>query len=260
MSQTRCELLTLSIDDVNRMQHEFQEPYESLFESAYTLLQKCLKIKLKAMKYCNHNLWKDKLKKIMPVVMTKKTMNSCSSLHDNFSPIEMEIVDEESSIFDSSGEDSQQSEDDFQDDTMNPLNIPKKRKASIFEKDFQRSREQLRELKFSQTMDVETPGKTLGRRESRSAKDDSETIDESKKILDSMKSKLQQKVAAKQVQTRLQTLFAKRQESTTLLPVAVPDEPTNKQIMELILKVQKDQQQRNAEMKEQLQKLENRLN
>jgi hypothetical protein len=54
MSQTRCELLTLSIDDLHKMQHEFSEPYQDLFENAFVRLQRCLKIKLKAIKYCNY--------------------------------------------------------------------------------------------------------------------------------------------------------------------------------------------------------------
>jgi hypothetical protein len=53
MSQTRCEILTLSINDLNRMKHEFQEPYEQLFDGAYLRLQRCLKIRVQAIKYCN---------------------------------------------------------------------------------------------------------------------------------------------------------------------------------------------------------------
>ena len=89
MAQTRCELLTLSIDDLNKMKHEFQEPYEDLFESSYTLLQKCLKIKLKAIKYCNHNLWKDKLKKIMPSTGVLKEADDRVDAHQDFHPIDM---------------------------------------------------------------------------------------------------------------------------------------------------------------------------
>lgn len=56
MSQTRCELLTLSVDELARMQHEFQEPYENLFESAYSRLNRCLKIKLKAIRVLNEEM------------------------------------------------------------------------------------------------------------------------------------------------------------------------------------------------------------
>ena len=48
-------MLTLSIIDLNRMKYEFKEPYDNLFDCAYTRLQRSLKIKLKAIKYCNDN-------------------------------------------------------------------------------------------------------------------------------------------------------------------------------------------------------------
>lgn len=89
MSQTRCELLTLSIDDLNKMQHEFQEPYDNLFESAYTRLLKCLKIKLKAIMYCNHNLWKDKLKCILPSIGVKNDTDQGKDVPSDFHPIDM---------------------------------------------------------------------------------------------------------------------------------------------------------------------------
>ena len=52
-SQNKVELLTLSLDHLWNMKHEFSEPYEDIFNNAYSRLNKCLKIKLKAIKYQN---------------------------------------------------------------------------------------------------------------------------------------------------------------------------------------------------------------
>ena len=45
-------LLSLSINDVNRMQLEFNEIYQSLFEQGYRRLDAALEIKLKTMNIC----------------------------------------------------------------------------------------------------------------------------------------------------------------------------------------------------------------
>jgi hypothetical protein len=46
-------LLSLSINDVNRMQLEFNEVYQSLFEEGYKRLDNALEIKLKTISACD---------------------------------------------------------------------------------------------------------------------------------------------------------------------------------------------------------------
>ena len=52
MAQQNVELLSFSIADLNKMKMEFLEAYNSLFNDSYKRLDRALKIKLKAMKYC----------------------------------------------------------------------------------------------------------------------------------------------------------------------------------------------------------------
>ena len=59
------------------------------------------------------------------------------------------------------------------------------------------------------------------------------------------------------MQNRLKSLFAKKSAEPQ---VKVPNDPTNKQIMELIVQMQKEQQQNNADLRQQLAKLEDNLN
>lgn len=51
----QTELLNLSIEDLNRMQREFSDSYEELFNCAYSRLNRAHKIKLLAIKFCNQN-------------------------------------------------------------------------------------------------------------------------------------------------------------------------------------------------------------
>jgi hypothetical protein len=52
MSVSNSELLTLSINDINRMKSEFQEAYLKLIENSYSRLEIALMIKLECIKHC----------------------------------------------------------------------------------------------------------------------------------------------------------------------------------------------------------------
>ena len=49
----QCELLTLSIHDLNIMKNEFREAYTNLFENSFTNLRRIIQVKLRAIKYSN---------------------------------------------------------------------------------------------------------------------------------------------------------------------------------------------------------------
>mmetsp|Transcript_36132 Transcript_36132/g.55484 ORF Transcript_36132/g.55484 Transcript_36132/m.55484 type:complete len:216 (+) Transcript_36132:708-1355(+) len=80
MSQTNCDLLMLPIHDLNKMRWEFLEAYEGLFQNAYNRLNRALKVKLHAIKFCKKNppetLDKKQLQqlqgKILPTITPKK--------------------------------------------------------------------------------------------------------------------------------------------------------------------------------------------
>ena len=59
MAFQQCELLSFSINDLNRMKAEFLDAYEDLFNDAYQRLFRALKIKLSAMKHCQTELEKE---------------------------------------------------------------------------------------------------------------------------------------------------------------------------------------------------------
>lgn len=52
----QCELLTLSIHDLNVMKNEFREAYVNLFENSFTNLRRIIQVKLKAINYSNKYL------------------------------------------------------------------------------------------------------------------------------------------------------------------------------------------------------------
>lgn len=51
--KTQCELLTLSIHDLNVMKNEFREAYTNLFQNSFTNLRRTIQVKLKAIRYSN---------------------------------------------------------------------------------------------------------------------------------------------------------------------------------------------------------------
>ena len=51
--KSQCELLTLSVSDLNMMRNEFYEAYGQLFENSYNNLRRTIRIKLKAIRYTN---------------------------------------------------------------------------------------------------------------------------------------------------------------------------------------------------------------
>lgn len=55
-SQTNCELLTISVKDLERMKYEFIQEYDALFDNKVIRLNNILKIKVKTIKFCNESL------------------------------------------------------------------------------------------------------------------------------------------------------------------------------------------------------------
>ena len=49
----QCELLTLSIQDLDMMKNEFYDAYTVLFQNSFNRLRRTIMIKLKAIKYCD---------------------------------------------------------------------------------------------------------------------------------------------------------------------------------------------------------------
>jgi CRP-like cAMP-binding protein len=54
-TKKKSELLTLSLDAIIQMDHEFPNSYNDLFASAYSRLQRAHNVKLHAIKYCSTN-------------------------------------------------------------------------------------------------------------------------------------------------------------------------------------------------------------
>lgn len=55
-SQTNCELLTISVKDLERMKYEFIQEYDALFDNKVIRLNNILKIKIRTIKFCNEQL------------------------------------------------------------------------------------------------------------------------------------------------------------------------------------------------------------
>lgn len=68
---SQCELLTLSIHDLNMMRFEFYEAYQNLFDNTYNRLRRTIRIKLKAVRYCQKYMYLDD----SPFDTTVKTVN-----------------------------------------------------------------------------------------------------------------------------------------------------------------------------------------
>ena len=60
----QCELLTLSIHDLNKMKNEFRDAYVNLFENSFSLLRRTVQIKLKAINYANKYLISNPSRKV----------------------------------------------------------------------------------------------------------------------------------------------------------------------------------------------------
>lgn len=58
-TQDNCELMTLSVEDLQRMKFEFCESYESLMSSAFFRLTRASKLKINATKYCDKYMFED---------------------------------------------------------------------------------------------------------------------------------------------------------------------------------------------------------
>lgn len=61
-TQQECELLSLSIQDLYCMRSEFLEAYEALMNNSFFRLDRALRLKMQAMKYCDKFMFKDKAK------------------------------------------------------------------------------------------------------------------------------------------------------------------------------------------------------
>ena len=110
----QCELLTLSIHDLNIMKNEFKEAYNNIFENSFTHLRRTIQVKLKAIKYSNKYLMSENKKHMQASVKKMFTFSGeqlmSKKLQDlNFEPIEQNEIEEYSSNFDSSSDDSPQS-------------------------------------------------------------------------------------------------------------------------------------------------------
>lgn len=51
-----CEVLTLSLDDLEKISVEFFEAYREIFDKVHKRLQRSLKIKMAAIKHCKMHL------------------------------------------------------------------------------------------------------------------------------------------------------------------------------------------------------------
>lgn len=115
--QKSCDLLNLSLDNLQKMEKEFPDSYDDLFASSYNQLNRAHKIKLHAIKFCNQNKSKLLLDQDTDYsektpkhalnqrqIMSKKTITIDKDM--NFRAIPLQQVDEESSMFDESSQSS----------------------------------------------------------------------------------------------------------------------------------------------------------
>ena len=56
MANTKCDLLSFSITDLYKMKFEFMDAYEEMFNDGFNRLHKALRVKLQAIKHCEHVL------------------------------------------------------------------------------------------------------------------------------------------------------------------------------------------------------------
>ena len=100
MASSNCDMMMLSIQDLNRMKLEFPEHYSQLMEDAYDNLQKALILKLQGMQKCQDQL--DKWDMVSPfeyeiqcIKSEKMAKSSLESLQDDKL---METINEEQKI------------------------------------------------------------------------------------------------------------------------------------------------------------------
>lgn len=55
-SQSNCELLSISVKDLERMKYEFNQEYNILFDNKVVRLNNILKLKIQTIKYCTETL------------------------------------------------------------------------------------------------------------------------------------------------------------------------------------------------------------
>ena len=55
-SQNNCELLSISVKDLERMKYEFNHEYNTLFDNKVVRLNNILKLKILTIKHCNEAL------------------------------------------------------------------------------------------------------------------------------------------------------------------------------------------------------------
>jgi hypothetical protein len=120
-AQEECELLTLGIDDLQRMKFEFCEAYDEMMNSSFIRLVRASKLKLKAMHYCDRFMFTadyDKFEAFQdnsPLRKQKSIFNVGAANDSNedviFNPISLKLVDSKEFIISSSDNDEESSYD-----------------------------------------------------------------------------------------------------------------------------------------------------
>lgn len=54
--KSHCEVLTLSLGDLEKVSLEFMEAYKEIFDRAHLRLQRQLKVKMAAVQHCREHL------------------------------------------------------------------------------------------------------------------------------------------------------------------------------------------------------------
>ena len=85
--QTECELLTIGVKDIERMNCEFHDAYEALFKNQIVRLSNILKIKLRAIKQCCSHV--------------SKSFNLIGDGQETFQAITIKEIDEKSDFYSS---------------------------------------------------------------------------------------------------------------------------------------------------------------
>ena len=55
-NEENTEIMSLPIEDLIKMEKEFYEQYQKLFEFGLNRLKRCLKVRLHAIKFCKDNI------------------------------------------------------------------------------------------------------------------------------------------------------------------------------------------------------------
>jgi hypothetical protein len=100
----QCELLTLSIHDLNIMKNEFREAYTTVFENSFTNLRRTIQVKLKAIRYSNKYMTRGSNANGMSFRYAGTIMNDHNM--NEFEPIDQADMEDASSDFDTDSHES----------------------------------------------------------------------------------------------------------------------------------------------------------